>query len=313
LSAPADYGGAMPVWDAEVTIDRALVHALLAEQFPELDASSARLLGEGWDNSAWVVEDEWVFRIPRRAIAVPLVEREIAVLPRLAPLVPLPVPEPVFIGRPSIDYPWPFFASRLLPGRELADAELEDRDRSTLGAELGRFLRTLHDVEIETVDPNRALPADPNGRADMGVRVPRVREQLGELERDGLWNPPDDVEGLLVHAEQLPPPGEIALVHGDLHVRHVLVDRGVASGVIDWGDVCVGDPAIDLHLVWSLLPRDARNAFFETYGSVGDERRLRARVLAMSLASMLALYAHDVGHASLERESLAGLERTLVD
>ncbi len=47
----------MPEWDAEVVVDEELVRALLGEQFPGLDASSARLLGEGWDNSVWVVEE----------------------------------------------------------------------------------------------------------------------------------------------------------------------------------------------------------------------------------------------------------------
>ena len=64
-------------------------------------------------------------------------------------------------------------------------------------------------------------------------------------------------------------------------------------------------------VVWCLLPPDAREGFFEAYGEVDDERLLRARVLAISLASMLALYANDVGHESLERESLAGLDRAL--
>ena len=304
----------MPQWDAEVTIDGELVRALLGEQFPELDASSARRLGEGWDNSAWVVEEAWVFRFPRRAIAVPLVEREIAVLSQLAPLLSLPVPEPVFVGRPRTSYPWPFFGGRLLPGRELADAAVSDRDRSDLGTELGRFLRDLHAPAVaRTVDPNRALPVDPNGRADMSVRVPRVREQLAELERAGLWRAPDAVARLLRGAEELPLPEGAVLVHGDLHVRHLLVDRGVLSAVIDWGDVCVGDAAIDLHVVWSVLPTEARERFAQAYGPLGDEQLHRARVLALSLASMLALYAHDVGHASLERESLAGLDRTLVE
>ena len=61
----------MPEWDADIVVDEALVRALLAEQFPELDASSARLLGEGWDNSVWVVEERWAFRFPRREIAIP--------------------------------------------------------------------------------------------------------------------------------------------------------------------------------------------------------------------------------------------------
>ena len=77
----------MPEWDADVDVDAGLVHALLGEQFPELDASSARLLAEGWDNAVWVVEERWAFRFPRREIAVPLVARELAVLPaaRAAP------------------------------------------------------------------------------------------------------------------------------------------------------------------------------------------------------------------------------------
>ena len=137
----------MPEWDAEVVVDEALVRALLAEQFPELDASSVRLLGEGWDNSVWVVEDMWTFRFPRRGIAIPGVERELVVLPRLAPLLPVPVPEPRFVGVPSERFPWPFFGAALLGGLEVADAGLSEDARSELGAELGRFLRGLHDIE----------------------------------------------------------------------------------------------------------------------------------------------------------------------
>ena len=89
----------MPEWDADVEIDARLVRALLEEQFPDLDASSARLLAEGWDNAVWLVEERWAFRFPRREVAVPLVDRELAVLPRIAPLVPLAIPVPQLVGR----------------------------------------------------------------------------------------------------------------------------------------------------------------------------------------------------------------------
>jgi hypothetical protein len=69
-------------WDADVELDARLVRALLAEQYPDLDASSARLLAEGWDNAVWVVEERLAFRFPRREIAVPLVARELGVCPR---------------------------------------------------------------------------------------------------------------------------------------------------------------------------------------------------------------------------------------
>ncbi len=83
------------------------------------------------------------------------------------------------------------------------------------------------------------------------------------------------------------------------------------SGVIDWGDICLGDRAIDLQLVWSLLPAARRESFFTEYGSVDRETSLRAQVLAVYLCAVLAIYARSVGHASLEDESLAGLERAV--
>lgn len=305
----------MPVWDADVEIDSGLVRALLVEQFPELDAGSARLLAEGWDNSVWVVEERLAFRFPRREIAAPLVEREVEVLSRLAPLVPAAVPVPTHVGRPSERYPWAFFGCPLLPGREPADVEVSDADRLALGTELGCFLRALHAPETPAaVDPGGRLPVDPNRRADMPFRVERTREQLDGLAAADLWRAPPDVDRLLREAERLAPPaGPEVLAHGDLHLRHVLVEGGALSGVIDWGDVCRADPAIDLVLYWSLLPPPAREAFVTTYGAVHEERLLRARVLSLFLCAILGLYARDVGHARLEREALAGLGRIMID
>src|SRR5688572_31310 len=175
----------MSEWEAEVVIDEPLVQAALADQFPELDATSARLLGEGWDNSVWVVEETWAFRFPRRDGAIPGVERELEVLPRLAPLLRVPIPEPRFIGVPGDLFPWPFFGAPLLAGVEVADADLSEEMRTELGAELGRFLRALHDVELDV-----ALPDDPIRRADTPFRVERTRERLAASKELDLWTAP---------------------------------------------------------------------------------------------------------------------------
>jgi aminoglycoside phosphotransferase (APT) family kinase protein len=301
----------MPDWDADVAIDASLVRALLEEQFPELDASSARLLAEGWDNAVWLVEERWAFRFPRREIAVPLVARELAVLPRLAPLLPIPVPAPELIGTPGERFPWPFFGAALLPGRELADVELSDDARDELGARLGEFLRALHAPGVrEQADPDRRLPLDPNGRADMAVRAPRTRERLAAL-ADLTSEESRAAERILREAERLPPSSAHSLVHGDFHVRHALVEDGRVSGVIDWGDVCVGDPSIDLQLAWSLLPAERRGAFLDAYGPIDEETQLRARVLAVFFCALLADYARTQGLPGLERETRGGLVRAL--
>jgi aminoglycoside phosphotransferase (APT) family kinase protein len=294
----------VPQWDAELTVDSALAGRLVAAQFPDLAGLPVRLIGAGWDNTVYTVGEEWVFRFPRREIVLPGLRVEIEVLPMLALLLPVRIPVPEHVGGPSDEFPWPFFGARMLPGVELCEAP--ETSRSDLAPQLGRMLRVLHSRDVLDAVGAR-LPENLTRRADMQVRVSAVRERLAEL--DGLWHAPGHVDALLDEAETLPPPDPIAVCHGDLHFRHVLVEEGRISGLIDWIDLCRGDPALDLQLVWSVLPPKDRGAFFAAYGDVDDDTLLRARVVAVHLSSMLVEYARHEGLASIEREALAGLVR----
>src|SRR6185295_15436029 len=109
----------MPVWTAEVKVDEPLARRLIAEQFPQVSLDAVELLGEGWDNTVWLVDGRWAFRFPRREIALPGVQRELAVLSELAPQVPLPIPVPKWVGEPSEAFPWPFFGAEAIEGSEL--------------------------------------------------------------------------------------------------------------------------------------------------------------------------------------------------
>lgn len=270
----------MPEWDADFNIDETFARERIERFFAP---RALRLLTEGWDNAVWLADERWVFRFPRREVAVPLIRKEIAVLGQLS--LPLPTPVPRFVGEE-------FFGAELLPGRELHPGV----DRDALGRPLGAFLRALHASRVDA-----PLPADPVRRADMAFRVPKTIEALTQL---GC-----DVPRFVHEARDLPPAEPVALVHGDLHFRHVLVDGGAISGVIDWGDVCRGDPSMDLPLYWCALSPAGREAFLDAYGPVSEEQLLRARVLAVFLCAVLARYGAAEGLADVEREALDGLRR----
>lgn len=286
---------------------------LVALAAPKLAGATIVALANGWDNTVVTVGEEWAFRFPRRAIALPGVRREIAVLPRIGPLLPLPVPVPEVVGSDgAAGEAWPFTGARLIPGRELADAGVPDAARTPLAAATGAFLRVLHSPEARAaVDVD--LPVDPLGRGHPASRLRQTRELLEGLVAGGTWPGDPAVDALLDRAARLDPPGGTpVLVHGDLHARHVLVDEaGAARGVIDWGDLCLADPAVDLSIGYAAFAGRAREAFLEAYGLVDAERELRARALAVRLAAMLVRYAAAENRTALLAESLASLRRAV--
>lgn len=300
----------MPEWDAEIEVDEARASALIAASFPELDGASVRKVAEGWDNVVHLVDERWAFRFPRRQLAIPGVEREIATLPRLADQLPSPIPSPRWIGAPVDGYPWPWFGAAHLPGEELAMTDLPDERREAIATEVGGFLKALHAPRLASRIGNE-LPVDPMRRADMTVRIPNARLRLQRAAAAGLWEPTEAVERLLADASSLPPSPRTRVLHGDLHARHVLVDGERVSGIIDWGDVCTGDPSADLALAFGAFVGAPRRAFLSAYGRIDGLTEIRARVIAVFVASALLEYAADRGMEPLRRDSLRSLERAV--
>lgn len=308
-----------PEWVAEREVTPRQAAALVTCQFPELAGAHVSRFAAGWDHTVYRVTAsgaDWTFRFPRRQIALPGFAREIAVLPRLAPRLPLPAPAAELVGRPGEGYPWPFAGARFLPGRELAHAGTADR--TAVATSLGAFLRALHDPGVAAA-LGAELPVDPMRRADPAHRAGMARPRLVALHARGHLGEPavDRAEQLFAAASLPPPAGPFVLVHGDLHLRHLLVDRGpdrplTTVGVIDWGDLCLADPCVDLSIAYAAFAGADRAALLAAYGHpVGAEREARARVLAVSLCAALADHAADPVHGDpvLLAEALAGIAR----
>lgn len=286
----------------------------MAAVAPELAGAPVVPLAQGWDNAVFLVDGRWAFRFPRRAIALPGIRREIAVLLAIAPLLPLPVPVPELVGtdRHPQD-PWPFTGARLIPGHELAESP--DQPRDAVAAGVGAFLRVLHGPALRDVAAGARdeLPVDPMQRGWPGARLAQTRATLARLVADGVCgdDPAGPAQLVLDEAGALPAPdAEPVLVHGDLHIRHLLVDdAGGAAGIIDWGDLCLADRCVDLSIAYAAFAAGDRTTLLTAYGPVDTETELRARALAVRLSVMLADYADREHRPRLLAEALAGIRR----
>ncbi len=111
----------------ELPIDEALVRRLLVEQMPEF-AHRPLAIVEPWgtDNAVWRLGEDLVIRLPRIHRAAGQIEFEAMWLPRLAPYVPVAVPEPVAVGVPAVGYPCRWAVHRWVPGEGAAFDRLDD-------------------------------------------------------------------------------------------------------------------------------------------------------------------------------------------
>lgn len=283
-------------WKAERDWSSDEVREVIRAQCPALPCRIVEPLGCGWDNAAFLIDGEWVFRFVRRRIAVPLLEREASVLPRLASLLPVPIPNPQWFGHVG---DWPFAGYRRLTGRPASDPILDEAARLALARPLGEFLRNLHDQPTGEL----GVEPDPLGRLDLAKWQPRANQMLDECEA-GV----DVVELRRVLAAVDATPTPVVLSHGDLYSRHLLLDDGQLAGVIDWGDVCLADPAVDLAIVFAFLPPSARSGFFAAYGDIEEATASRARFRAIGHTLNVHRYAQSIGDEALLAEATLALQ-----
>ncbi|MEZ4513130.1 MAG: phosphotransferase [Chloroflexota bacterium] len=295
-------------------IDQKTAVSLITSQFPHLRPVVAELLGMGWDNVVWRVNGRFAFRFPRRPIGVDCLQAELALLPTLAPLLPLPVVAPTLLGQPGQGYPWPFAGYALLPGQMAYTVGLTAAARNALAVPLAHFLQTLHAFPPEQA---RALGAPPDrlGRFAMATRVPQLQQLLQELVARGVLPSLEPWLGVITAVSPSPTQAistPQVLVHGDLNVRNFLLDEaGQISGVIDWGDLHVGNPAADLALACSFLPPVGQAIFRQTYGAIDDETWRLAQFRGLHLTAVLLGDAITAGDAALAQECRLGLQYIL--
>jgi aminoglycoside phosphotransferase (APT) family kinase protein len=236
-------------------------------------------MSPGFDNTIWRLGDEYVVRLPRRQVAVALIESEQRWLPELALRLPLLIPAPVRIGRPSEAYPWPWTIAKWIEGTP--GNEVDPRVLGGATTALGGFFRALH---------HDAPPEAPtNEFRSVPLRSHQVNFQ-GRLDQVGAAVDRDAVLGIWrVALDADPWAAAPQWIHGDPHPANLIFHDGTIVGVIDFGDMCAGDPATDLAGGPLALPYESLDSFFRAYGSADDALLRRTLGWAVHFGLMFVL------------------------
>ena len=214
------------------------------------------------------MNDTYVFRFPKTQATTVDLQRELLILPVVRDYSALPVPQPEFVppDRSYVGY-------IKVPGRILINsAEDISASGAAVGTQLGAFLSSIHQIPRAALDSsavNReslcpedclASARDDYVKAKKGI-PPRY---VAAVERF-LDSPPDtETWG-----------GESVFSHNDLGSEHILLQNGVVSGIIDWGDTAFTDPAYDFGLLYRDLGPSVFERALEGYTGIHSDNKVQ--------------------------------------
>lgn len=284
---------------AEVQITKKLVQQLLKSQHSDLSDLPINLLDEGWDNVMFRLGKEFVIRMPRRKVAVKLLQNEQKWLPNIAKKLPIPTPVSLKIGKPEFDFPWTW---SILPWLEGKTANF-NYPQTNEAERFANFLKVLHQPAPENAPKNtsRGIP--------LKTKAEAVEGYLSRLKSNTNFITPK-IETIWETALKAKRSTEICWLHGDLHARNVLINNGKFSGIIDWGDLTSGDVATDLASIWMLFEtQEARKNVIEVYG-FSEDLLARAKGWAVFFGVILLEtgLVDNPQHAEMGRITLERLE-----
>lgn len=281
---------------ASVLDDRGIAHGAIAPA------------QQGWSYFTFEVAPDWIFRFPRNAAIAAALQREIAVLPEIAARLSVRVPRFVHIGEHR---GWPFVGYRRIEGRALSPADLQGAATDAVALALCE----LHAVPLEVVAPHVAVEPTPQAwRQRYNALHAAARQHVVPLLAPPLATALERAFARFLDG-QLAALSRVTPVHYDLGCEHLLVDpqTGRLSGIIDFEEISVGDPAVDFVGLWVSCGAAAVQTVLARYTGPRDP----------SFEERIQFYAcmgayHEIEHGLQQRDrghveaGMAGLARRLL-
>jgi aminoglycoside phosphotransferase (APT) family kinase protein len=255
----------------EIITDEAVVHRLLATQFPGWGSLPIRrLTTHGTDNAMYRLGGDMVVRMPKVDWAVDGIDKEQHWLPRLKPYLPVAIPEVLAHGEPTDEYPYRWSITTWVLGRNPVVGAIADPHALARG--IAAFVRAMQAVDLPDGPPTGKTLRERDAQVRSDIEA--LRDEIDAGAVTAIWE-----EALALPEHD----GAPLWVHADVAPGNLIVDGDSLVGAIDFTGVGVGDPSIDMQVAWNLLPPEARPTLKAALG-VDEATWLRARGRALAQA-----------------------------
>ncbi|MEP7060277.1 MAG: aminoglycoside phosphotransferase family protein [Actinomycetota bacterium] len=282
------------------TASKPVVKRLIEEIFPGLKTTGLKPLLLGGDFDTWEAAGA-VMKFPRDAASSAKLDLEIALHDQLAQRLGPMVPAVRAVGEPAASFPWRSVAFDRARGRQgqTVDGPIvrpKPWARTSLAKEVAGALSALHTTPAKVAK----AAGVPKRDVDLGGVDPSEKAIAWATKIVG-----NRLDAFLVDPfpAGTPKPGPKVLCHTDIKGEHLYVseDGTRLTAIVDWADVAISDPALDLagFAIW--LGPTFVHEILEFYTGPSDEG-IEERAVYLARANLLT-YMDEY----LAREGKAGV------
>jgi aminoglycoside phosphotransferase (APT) family kinase protein len=212
----------------------------IAHFFPDLTWREYEFISEGWDHKVVILDNSVVFRFPTEPDYADALQKEIAVLEHLRPLVDVAIPNYTYVPSGVAFAGYPIVAGKQLSKK--AFEALPSVDQSKVVEQLAAFLSAIHSQSIQSGILS-TLPREVLAEDQAEVRRAAARHLPAVLSAKDMALTEEILTEIDVLVSQKLP---TSFIHNDVYSRHLLWDARLQKlGVIDFSDMSLGDPATD--------------------------------------------------------------------
>ena len=238
------------IWETSVDMTKRRYLNLIAEHFPSITHSKVRFIRHGWDNDVLILDERLVFRFPKRSAHFERFKTEVRLLRHMRGKFSVTVPDYAYLPDDL-----GFGGYHIVPGRPMRRSlfkQLNAATKKNIARELGQFLSVLHAVPVSqaralgvTGEEGGYWESKPHTEINYEAIKTVLFPKLNDDERTWLDTHFSHYLGLNF---EFP----LKVIHNDVTDHHIylLPELGKLGGIIDFADVEISDPAMDVAGLW---------------------------------------------------------------
>jgi aminoglycoside 2''-phosphotransferase len=266
------------------------IRKIIQDELSDFFISSMKKIGEGDNSIAFLINENIIFRFPKSDEARINIKKEVAALAIIAPHLNLPIPNFQYVSKQQ-----KFIGHPIIHGENLSIKlyhSLNENFQLKIQKSIAIFLNKLHHIDLSSVTDCKLDVMDYKEEysTDLESAKKLIYPKLPSFQQERIRQIFTSHFSNKINFNYTP-----ALIHNDFSTDHILYEKTTneISGIIDFGDLAIGDPDYDLLYLYDSFGVDFINALLKYYDCRHSET-LIDKLYFFSLANKIQILNNSI-------------------